>query len=450
MHVARLRGSPPIRQTAQVGIVATVAFCALLLVALVALVPLRRPPFAGPSFMVGFAAGELAGQLLVVTLALVAVLAARGWPPGTLGAVALVAAGAASACDATLLARALEARAVVRRALLGATGVTVAARQPEPSWLRWWRTSLAVPLHGPRVAVHRDLAYDDDGDPQHTLDVLLPAGGANGAPVMLFVHGGAWTIGTKRQQCLPMLFELAARGWVCVSCDYRLSPRATWPDHIVDVKRALAWTKAHVGEFGGAVDRLLVVSGNSAGGQLAALAALTPNDPAFQPGFENVDTSVDACVSLYGVLEMTGDPTIAGTQGRALAALLRRSVMKAGLADARDLYEAASPMHRITASSPPFLVLHGTKDTLVSVGVARAFVGALKAASSAPVCYMELPWAQHGFDMLCSPRTSATTLGVVQFLDALLERPSRRGSTERSHAAGAPLHAPGTSPGSLD
>jgi len=103
--------------------------------------------------------------------------------------------------------------------------------------------------------------------------------------------------------------ELASRGWVCVASNYRLSPKATMPDHIVDVKRAIAWIREHIEEYGGDPD-FVCITGGSAGGHLCSLAALTANDPRFQPGFESVDTSVHACVPFYGVfdfLDRAGD-----------------------------------------------------------------------------------------------------------------------------------------------
>lgn len=416
----RLGPGSRFRQTGVVGFVTTIVFLALLALALIALVPVRRSPFATFSFMIGFVAGELAGQLLAVTLALAGIAAGLGCLHGTAGAVAVGLGTAAAVCFASLLGCGLLARTSVARGLAGARGVTVAPAPSRPHWLRWWRTVGAAPLHGADVVVHRDLAYDDDSDPAHLLDVLTPRGGAAGAPVLVFVHGGAWTIGSKEQQCRPMLFELASRGWVVVTCNYRLSPRSTWPDHIVDVKRVIAWTRDHAAAFGGDPARFLAIAGNSAGGHLAALAALTPGAAEWQPGFEHADTSVDACVSLYGVLDLTDDPASAGIQGRALQSLLGRSVMKVGFGDARDVYEGASPIHRITAEAPPFLVLHGTKDTLVSVGIARAFVARFLERTSAPIAYVELPWAQHGYDTICSPRCSATVVGIGQFLDALV------------------------------
>ncbi|HEV3327872.1 MAG TPA: alpha/beta hydrolase [Acidimicrobiales bacterium] len=408
------------------GVAATIVFLALLVLALIALVPVQRPPFSTYSFMVGFVTGELAAQLLAVTLVVVAIVTALGWPGGVLGDTAAVLAVASAAAYCALLGCALRATTVVARALADARGVEVAPVARRPSWLRWWRTMLGAPLHGPGVRVHRDLPYDDDGDPAHVLDVLTTSGRTEGAPVLVFVHGGAWTIGSKEQQCRPMLYELASRGWVVVTCNYRLSPRSTWPDHVVDVKRVVAWAREHAGEFGGDPARFLAISGNSAGGHLAALTALTPGAREWQPGFEDADTSVDACVSIYGVLDMTGDPASAGAQGRALQSLLGRSVMKVRLDDARDVYEAASPIHQITEHPPPFLVLHGTKDTLVSVGIARAFVAEFRARTSSPIGYVELPWAQHGYDTLCSPRCTAAVLGISSFLDALVAARSER------------------------
>ena len=84
------------------------------------------------------------------------------------------------------------------------------------------------------------------------LDVYRPADGdLAGAPVLLQVHGGGWTIGSKDQQGIPLMQHLAAKGWVCVAINYRLSPRDAFPAHIVDVKRAIAWIREHIEEYGG-------------------------------------------------------------------------------------------------------------------------------------------------------------------------------------------------------
>lgn len=156
-------------------------------------------------------------------------------------------------------------------------------------------------------ATDADIAYGEYGG-RNTLDVWrhrdLPRDGR--APVLLQVPGGAWMVGSKRGQAHPLMTHLVERGWVCVSINYRLSPRSTWPDHIIDVKRALAWTKAHIADYGGDPD-WVAVTGGSAGGHLCALTALTAGDPRFQPGFADADTSVRAAIPFYGIYDFTGD-----------------------------------------------------------------------------------------------------------------------------------------------
>src|SRR3989449_3406659 len=114
-------------------------------------------------------------------------------------------------------------------------------------------------------------------------------------------------LGSKNEQGLPLMHHLAARGWVCVAADYRLSPRATFPDHLIDVKRAVAWIREHGALYGAAPD-FLVVTGGSAGGHLAALVALTPNAPEYQPGFEGVDTAGDGRGGVYRGYDLTHPP----------------------------------------------------------------------------------------------------------------------------------------------
>ena len=133
---------------------------------------------------------------------------------------------------------------------------------------------------------------DDDPDDQHI------------QPAVIQVHGGGWLAGSRFEQGIPLLNHMANIGWVGFNIDYRLSPQATWPDHIVDVKRAIAWVRENAEELG--IDpEMICLTGGSAGGHLTALAALTPGDPDFQPGFEEADTSVAAAVPFYGVFDLT-------------------------------------------------------------------------------------------------------------------------------------------------
>jgi acetyl esterase/lipase len=212
-------------------------------------------------------------------------------------------------------------------------------------------------------------------------------------------------MGDKREQGIPMLEYLAERGYVCVTANYALSPKARWPRHVLDCKLALSWVKRHISEYGGDPN-LVFVSGCSAGGHLAALLALTANDSAWQPGFEDEDTTVAGCVPLYGVYDFVDAEKIANAN---LSPILERYVF--GQASVED-FTAASPILRVHESAPPFLVVHGRNDVLVPVQSARAFVSSLRESSSQSVAYAELPLTQHGFDNFWSPRT-------VHFVHAL-------------------------------
>ncbi len=270
-----------------------------------------------------------------------------------------------------------------------------------------------VPQLRRRYATARDVSYGEMGR-RNQLDVWrradLPLDGK--APVLVQVHGGAWMTGNKEQQGAALMAHLAERGWVCVAVNYRLSPKATWPDHIVDVKRALAWVKEHIAEHGGDPD-FVAITGGSAGGHLSSLAALTPNVAAFQPGFEDVDTTVQAAVPFYGVYDFTNRD---GSGRGDMEPMLARMVFKSKLADSREVWEQASSMSWVGPDAPPFFVIHGTNDSLAPVEQARSFSHLLREASNEPVVYAELPRAQHAFDIISSVRTRATVEAVDRFL----------------------------------
>jgi acetyl esterase/lipase len=388
---------------------------------------------ATPGSPLEFLSGVPTSELPLPTLGLqgiVGLLAARGG--GVRGLRGALGVGLTAASFAGLVALQREAERsdeVLERALQEGLGPDYRKRISEPFSPRpdvpLTRRSAFLSGFGMRrrYAATRDLSYGDHGR-HNRLDIWrradLPAGA--GAPVLVQVHGGAWMMGEKRGQAHPLMAHLAERGWVCVTINYRLSPRAQWPDHIVDVKRALAWTKANIAEHGGDPS-FVAITGGSAGGHLAALAALTPGPSGrgsgedgiagFQPGFEDADTRVAAAVPFYGVYDFTNRD---GSAGRALVPFLERRVMRSRLVDNRATWDDASPMSHVRPDAPPFFVLHGTNDVLVPLEQARSFVGALRATSRNPVVYAELPRAQHAFDVLPSVRVHHTVRAVERFL----------------------------------
>ncbi len=275
------------------------------------------------------------------------------------------------------------------------------------------------PIKSPLVERTKDILFARERGVDQTLDVYRSRSHPSGCPVLFQIHGGGWIAGSKNEQALPLMYQLAARGWVCVSADYRVSPHATFPDHLVDVKKALRWIKEHVAEHGGDPD-FIVATGGSAGGHLASLVALTQNDASFQPGFEGGDTSVQGCVPFYGVYDFLDRDRAWRHDG--LRRVLERQVLKGSPEELPELWEQASPISHVRADAPPFLVIHGVGDSLAPVAGARAFVKALRECSREPVLYAELPGAQHAFELFPSLRTMRVNQAVERFLCTLRSR----------------------------
>jgi acetyl esterase/lipase len=390
-----------------------------LLFTLNALKPLPFEPTSLVAFLGGWITSELPVHHLVWQALATGVFVAAGALQSIEGWIGLALTLVSWAGLAVLVRRGRQAEGVLEEALTEALGEHHRERVPaelssaDSGVTRWHRLIMPIHLRDPDVEKVHDVPYVDDGTRAHRLDVYRGRSRPDGCPVFVYVHGGGWVLGDKREQGLPLMLHLAAHGWVCMTVNYRLSPKATFPDHLVDVKRAIAWVREHASDYGGDPG-FLVVSGGSAGGHLAALAALTPDDPEYQPGFEDVDTSVDACVPIYGVYDFLNRD---GLRGEGFTRfLLQRQVMKIPFARHREAYERASPMDRVTPGAPPFLVVHGANDSLVPVAEARHFVELLRSASQSPVAYAELPGAQHAFEVFRSLRTAHVVDAIARFL----------------------------------
>ena len=276
------------------------------------------------------------------------------------------------------------------------------------SWLR--------PFHfrRPGVVQHRGISYGDAGV-RNELDIYQPEETREGGyPVLLQVHGGAWMIGEKEQQGKPLMYHMAQRGWIAVAINYRLSPREAFPAHIIDVKRAIAWIRANIAEYGGNPD-FIAITGGSAGGPLSSLAALTPNRKEWQPGFEEVDTTVQAAVPFYGVYDFLDRNGI--REEMSMADMLTDRVLQCSREENPELWDSASPLSQVNPDAPPMFVIHGTHDSLVWVEEARAFVAAMREQSRQAVVYAELPGAQHAFEIFHSVRTDHKANAVAKFLE---------------------------------
>ncbi len=263
-----------------------------------------------------------------------------------------------AACAAVALLALAGLGVIVGRALRAHAALRNSGKPGRP-----WGRILRAPFFPGRLDVVRvrGLAYGDG--PRRTLDVYHRRDRPAGAPVLLHFHGGSFHSGNKAREARPLIRHLTSRlGFVCVSANYRLQPHVTPADQVADVHSAIAWVRAHTGEFGAEPGRLFV-AGSSAGANLAIRAV---------------------CEGATGI-----------------AGLICRYGYYGGLAPAGDL--------------PPMLIVHGEKDMRVDPSAVRAFAERVRAVSSHPVSYAELPGAHHDFDLYESIRSAAVNTAVEQF-----------------------------------
>ena len=373
-----------------------------------ALRPFRQTVLLFPSMVWSWIVIGLPGQHVAIQMVIAGALVWWGALSHIVGWIGLVVLLASWVGSAVLLVKSRRSRGVVDAAL----GVEGIARSGVPVPI--WRILVAAPFRGRRVEKIKNVPFRRVAGRTLNLDVYRDRTGATNRPALLYIHGGGWTIGDKREQGLPLLQHMARNGWVCFSANYRLSPGATFPEHLSDVKAALVWIREHGAEYG-ADPRFIAVSGGSAGGHLAALVGLTENDARYQPGFESTDTSVEAVVPIYGVYDVTN--RLGAQSDRFLPLLMEPLVIKAFIEDEPDKFRDASPLDRLHPDVPPFLVVQGDRDSLAPVIEARAFVEHLREQSKSRVLYMEFPGAQHIFDIFYSYQSAQMVEGVLSFLN---------------------------------
>jgi acetyl esterase/lipase len=326
----------------------------------------RRRPRRSSPFRVSYAFGLWLNWPLVTFLVLASstALAIDQSGVGSPGLrIGLGLAVAASAALVILRGRARSTGPVLEQALddgLGADwrdgvdAALVARLRRRPSLAR----VLFAPISFRRRGVERiaNIRYGP-ARMRNSLDLYRDRSGRSGRPTLIYLHARR---GSKRLGARHLLYRLVARGWVCVSADYRAS------DPLVDVEQVIAWVREHAGEYG-ADPTSVFLAGSSLGGGLASRAALAATD-----------ASIAGLISLYGY------------------------------------YGQSLPDHS-TTSAPPCFVAHGDQDTLVLVEHARGFVDHLRAASRGPVVYAELPGAQHGFDLFRSRRFDSVVDAIEVF-----------------------------------
>ncbi len=260
-----------------------------------------------------------------------------------------------------------------------------------------------------------ELPYDDS----NTFDLIRSRTTSGGRPVFVYVHGGGWTGGGPQKQARRMYHTLARAGWVVAALRYPFAPDATVCDQVIAIKRALRHLVDNADHYG--IDpHSVVLSGSSAGGHLAALTAL---GSAADLGDDGGDVDLIGCVPMYGIYDMVNR-----NRTRPSWPYVDRDVMRGSYDQKPAEFHAVSPLDHVGPGAPPFLVIHGTHDSLVPIAEAEVFVDAMERAG-ADVEFVRVLGAQHGFDAVSSNVSRHVAAMVTTWVNDLVDRTAH--STDR-------------------
>lgn len=227
-------------------------------------------------------------------------------------------------------------------------------------------------------------------------------------PTVVVLYGGAWRGGAPTQ-CENVSRALASRGYTVAAIDYRHAPASRFPAQIDDVNHALVMLRDS-SESWGIDHRRMAILGRSSGGHLAELAAFTPND-----------FGLKAVIALYAPFNLAAGYADLPSPDPLDVRLALRSLLGGTPTQQPRRYLAASPSELIRPGLPPTLLLFGGRDHIVKPVFNRQAASALRAAR-VPVISVELPWAEHGFDMVPTGLGAQLAFNViVDFLDRELK-----------------------------
>ena len=286
------------------------------------------------------------------------------------------------------------------------------------------------------VELSADLAYSVAGGRRRLLDLYLPSGVPRPVPVIVWLHAGGWRVG-DRKQGPDLSRHFAMHGFAMASIDYRLSGEVTFPAPLHDVKTAIRWLRVNAASYG--IDgRRIGLWGASAGGQLAALAALTPTDDFGQQdrgagAHHDVPADVQCVVTAYAPIDFLqmdaqrDGATIAVEDPSAFvlppgartgdARSYESLLIGAPIHDRPDLARAASPLTYVAAGAPPFLIVHGLSDRAVPVQQSELLHDAL-ARCGADVALHLVNGRGHGF----LDRPEGAPSGTLAIIEAFFRR----------------------------
>lgn len=226
------------------------------------------------------------------------------------------------------------------------------------------QTNPVINIFPKGTVLHGNIPYNNDTLHKHLLDIYIPANAKGKTPLVIFIHGGGWLSNDKYADMGYMkmtVAEIISNDIALASIDYRFSTQAVFPAQLIDCNRAISFLYDNADKYGFDKDNFAVM-GFSAGGHLASLVGLSKNNDVstfFMPGTSKA-FSFKAVVDFYGPAELIMFP------GPGNAKSAEALLTGAAPLDRPDLAKAASPVNYVDKNDPPFLIIHGEKDNMVS------------------------------------------------------------------------------------
>ena len=283
-----------------------------------------------------------------------------------------------------------------------------------PRFIRWLMLGLISQACAfAATTVLKDIEYSRPNGYPLLLDLYLPERAQDeGAPVVVWVHGGGWKNGSKEK---PKAAWLAEEGYAVVSINYRLTDVAQWPAQIDDCREAVRWARRNASVFGFDLDRI-GTWGSSAGGHLVALMGTLP-----YPENESVSSRVQAVCDWFGPTELLTMPPNNVGEGRTeedVANSNGAKLLGCTVKDCPELARQASAYDNVSKDDAPFLIMHGDEDPGVPIQQSIQFYERLRKIG-VPVQYEVVEGAGHGGKLFDTPEVKAT---VRAFFDQYLKR----------------------------
>jgi len=270
-----------------------------------------------------------------------------------------------------------------------------------------------------------DIEYARAADQSLKLD-LYQLEGESGAPLLVWVHGGRWEVGSKDPMPLDALVE---RGFAVASLDFRPASAARFPGQIHDIKAAVRYLRAEAERYGYDATRIAIL-GASSGAHLAALVGTTNGHPELEGMLgehRHTSSDVQAIVSYFGASNLTTILAQSTPFGLGVRTPALKTLLGALPQDDDKIARLASPVFQVDASDPPLLLLHGDQDPQMPINQSHELEGAYRALGL-DATLIVVHGAGHGGDQFFDEQRTEL---VAQFLDAHLRRELTSESAQR-------------------